>query len=223
MAVAVVALFLALGGTGYAVGRGHRAVPARSAGKRLSRTQRKQVLALIAKEAGKLNGPAGDAGAPGGAGAPGPAGPSGPAGATGATGPQGAAGPGAVKLAFDRGVDDQLVTLATVGPWTLKERCSDSGGGVQLNQVFVDGPGAVDTGFNFLLQAVGLDVTPEATHLDLPSADPVLGPGAKQSVIRETGTMILSASGQPVVSVAFTLLDDSSGRCAFAGTATPAN
>jgi hypothetical protein len=60
------------------------------------------------------------------------------------------------------------VTLATVGPWTLKERCSVS------------------------------------------------------AVIRKAGTMVLSADAQPIVSVAFSLFDDSAGRCALSGTATPA-
>jgi hypothetical protein len=50
----------------------------------------------------------------------------------------------------------------------------------------------------------------------------VLSPGAKLSVIREGGTMILSAAGQPVVSVFFSLLDDSAGRCALEGTAVAA-
>ena len=83
LAVAFVALFVALGGTGYAVNRGQRAVSARATSKRLNRTQRRQVLALIDKEAAKLSG------APGTAGAPGANWLSGPAGPTGPTGPQG--------------------------------------------------------------------------------------------------------------------------------------
>jgi len=145
--------------------------------------------------------------------------PTGPAGATGAQGPP---GPGAVKLSYDHGTDDQLVTLATVGSWTLKERCSLSPGGVQANEVFVDGPGSADVSYNFLLKAATTTISPELDHVDLPTADPVLAPGAKAAVIREGGTMVLSAGAQPVVSVAFSLLDDSAGRCALSGTATPA-
>ena len=159
---------------------------------------------------------------PGVAGATGATGATGPAGPAGATGAQGPPGPGAVKLSYDHGTDDQLVTLATVGPWTLKERCSVSAGGVQANEVFVDGPGSADVSYNFLLQAATTTISPELDHVDLPTTDPVLSRGAKAAVIREGGTMVLSAGAEPVVSVAFSLLDDSAGRCALSGMATPA-
>ena len=222
LAVAFVALFVALGGTGYAVNRGQRAVSARATSKRLTRTQRRQVLALIDKEAAKLSAAPGSPGAPGAGGTPGATGSSGAAGPTGPTGPQGPAGPGAVRLAYDRGIDNQLVTVGSVGPWTLKEQCSESAGGVVVNDIFVDGPGSADVGYNFRLQAATTTITPEVDHVDLPTSSPVLGPGAKAAVIREVGTMVLSAPAQPVVSIAFSDLTDSGGHCTFSGTATPA-
>jgi hypothetical protein len=118
MAVALVALFVALGGTGYALDGGDRAVQARATPKRLNSTQKRQVISLIKRETKTLaaTGATGATGAAGAAGAPGPAGPTGATGAQGAGGPQ---GPAAVKLHFDRTNDDVVVALGAVGPWTI--------------------------------------------------------------------------------------------------------
>ena len=54
VAVAVVALFVSLGGTGYAVAGSDRAVQARAKPKRLNSTEKRQVVALIRREAKNL-------------------------------------------------------------------------------------------------------------------------------------------------------------------------
>ena len=72
--------------------------------------------------------------------------PQGAKGATGERGPQGergAQGPGAVKInygAFGNPVSPGI-DIATVGPWTLRARCLESGSTTTLG-VFVRGPGA---------------------------------------------------------------------------------
>src|SRR2546425_1548054 len=82
MVVASIALFVALGGTGYAASQlghpaGHAAKKKRKASKH---TDSAQDIKLIHKEASKLKGPKGDVGAQGAAGAPGSPGAAGAAG-----------------------------------------------------------------------------------------------------------------------------------------------
>jgi hypothetical protein len=224
--VALVALFVALGGTGYAAQAGGEAAKA----KRLNTTQKKQVLALIHRETRRLGGgtgPAGANGLPGGTGAAGASGATGATGASGATGGQGAqgpAGPGAVKLFFDRGDDNGTQTLGSAGPWTIKAQCINTGGVTVPTslKVVVEGPGSADVGVNSSLNDG--PATPTVRHNDLASDSTVFSVGIKApDASRDVGTMLLSAGGQPVASIAFVMtLNEATHHCSFIGTATPA-
>lgn len=221
MVVAVAALFLALGGTGYAVTSGDHAVQARAKAKRLNGTQKQQVLALIRKEAKSLAGLPGPTGAGGSSGSAGPTGATGP---QGPPGPPGTPGPGAVKLYFDRGNDNEVVTLGAVGPWTIKAQCAQGGAAVPAPfNLFVDGPGSADLGYNVQFNAA--TPTAEVGHQDLGADNKVFGIGVKSGdTLRGVGTMVLSASpSAPVVDIAFVLVSDGpKTHCSFVGTATPA-
>jgi hypothetical protein len=105
--VSLVALFVALGGTGYAAGRlATGSVGAKQLKKGAVNSVKVKDRSLRLgdfkpSERGKLRGPAGPRGAAGPAGAKGATGaqgPAGPAGADGAQGPQGPAGPAGVEV-----------------------------------------------------------------------------------------------------------------------------
>jgi hypothetical protein len=223
MAVALLALFVALGGTGYALDRSDRAEPSATAersakGKRLTARQRAQVHTIVRRLMRRAP-PGPQTGATGPAGAVGPAG---PAGAPGASGPGGPAGPGAVGLQFDRSPDDQKVALGTVGAWTISARCVVGGVAVPAPlQVFVDGPGTADVTAVWSLN----DGTPATSlmHQDLAVDDQIFSVGVRSTDrIRYVGTMVLSAAAAaPVATVSFTLTSDpAANRCAFFGMAT---
>jgi hypothetical protein len=144
-----------------------------------------------------------------------------PAGAPGPPGPQ---GPGAVKLYFDAGNDDQLVQLGEIGPWTVSAQCIKGGAVVPAPlKVFIDGPGFADAGYNskFNLEPAAADVA----HLDLTNENELFSLGVKGTdVFRLVGTIVLRAGADaPVVSIPFTAVEDGvNSHCSFMGTATPA-
>ncbi len=128
LAVSAVALFAALGGTGFAASRGHEAAHAHAASRALTPARVKKLIAsyLHAHPQAGPRGPQGAAGAGGAAGA------AGAAGGPGQTGPQ---GPGATQIGNSVVGPRTLFPIATVGPWTVKMECTV---GVAVNIV---GPG----------------------------------------------------------------------------------
>src|SRR6266508_315584 len=89
MLISLLALFVALGGTSYAVSK----LPKNSVGSAQVINGSLQKADLSKKAVAALKGSRGPQGPAGAAGAPGPQGATGPPGATGATGPAGATGP----------------------------------------------------------------------------------------------------------------------------------
>ncbi|HEY4277093.1 MAG TPA: hypothetical protein VGM91_02675 [Conexibacter sp.] len=156
IAIAGIALFASLGGTGYAATTLKR--PVRHPAAKATPLTRRQVNALIASyvrgHRAELQGPAGEAGGTGpqgGAGAigaTGPAGTAGPTGQPGQTGPaghdgaQGPQGPGAIPIAVaGSSASPPNSPLATVGPWTLTITCSTSAS--NNSSVRITGPGTL--------------------------------------------------------------------------------
>lgn len=148
-------------------------------------------------------------------------------GVPGRRGAPGQAGPGAVKLYFDRAPDNQLVTLGTVGAWTIKALCYAPGASVPVAlKLLIDGPGSADVAYSD--QIDGATATSFQQHQDL-SADSTLfsfgQKGGHQD--RATGTIVLSAdSATPVGQVSFVTQDDAAtpgGRCSVIGVATSAD
>jgi hypothetical protein len=159
-------------------------------------------------------------------GQPGQPGQAGQPGLPGQPGSPGRPGPGAVKLHFDRAPDNEIVTLGSVGPWTINAQCIIGGASVPSPfKLFVDGPGSADLALTEKFNGG----TPEANllHQDLSADDTVFSIGIKGGDVDDTvGTMVLSADpSAPVAHVAFLLVDDATqpgGHCSFIGTATPA-
>ena len=214
--VATIALFLALGGSVYAATQ----LPKNSVGPkqlrkdavRSSKVKNGSLLPSDFKAGLLPHGPQGPAGSRG------PAGPQGP------QGPVGPQGPGAVKLFFDAPNDNEVVTLGTIGPWTLRAQCVTGGSSVPAPfKFFVDGPGSADLTFTSSFN--GGPPSPGQSHVALSNSDELFSIGVKSpDQSRFVGTLVLSAEPtDPVVTVAFTLLSDgASERCTFAGTAVPA-
>jgi hypothetical protein len=221
MAVACLALFFALGGTGYALGgsRGDQADATSAAARRsrarpapLNARQRAQVVALAKRYAGT----------PGVRGAAGPSGPAGPAGPAGAPGGPGATAAAPVRLRFEHGPDDEQVPLAALGPWTVSARCVRGGPSVPAPfQLAISGPGSADVAALSVLNQNAANAF--ASHTDLASDPLVFSIGVRSTDrVRFTGTIVLSAGAQePVASLTFTLTSDSAARrCTFDATAT---
>ena len=147
LVIAVLALFVALGGTGYAAVR----LAANSVGTAQIRngavTRPKLNALLLSSLAGRTGpqGPAGAQGQTGPAGSTGAAGPTGPAGPQGATGPQGNPGtPGTSTgstqwVPFISTPNGTLTTIGSFGPETVKGDCSASGGTTTLT-IYFNGP-----------------------------------------------------------------------------------
>jgi hypothetical protein len=140
MVVALVALFVALGGGAYAALK----LPANSVG--AAQLQKSAVtpskLSPAAKTALSKPGPKGPAGAPGPAGPRGEAGPRGDSGAKGDTGPQGAtgpAGPGATILNWDEAASASPIakTIGTVLGVTFSAECALPVAGEAEVKVFI--------------------------------------------------------------------------------------
>jgi hypothetical protein len=141
--LASIALFVALGGTGYAASRsgegGAPAATARKAGGPLTKTKVEKLIAkYVASHQADLRGPAGPAGANGAAGTAGSAGAAGDAGSEGARGP---AGPGAIPVALiSSSAQSGPQPVATVGPWTITMTCSPNA----INALAeIHGPGSI--------------------------------------------------------------------------------
>lgn len=133
--LAAIALFVSLGGTGYAASRltdgsgQAQAAKRKAAAKPLTASQvNKLIAAYFKKHRGSLTGPKGATGATG---APG---------ARGADGAQGPAGPGAQQIVASTISGGGAQPLATVGPWTLTLACST---GAPNASVVIRGPGTL--------------------------------------------------------------------------------
>jgi hypothetical protein len=113
LAIGAVALFVALGGTGYA---------ATHSGSSPTKAQVKKMIASYVKaHRMQLTGAAGSAGA------------------NGAPGQAGAAGPGAIRL-LASGTSPETITAGTVGPWKFTLICSGSSPNASM---VINGPGRV--------------------------------------------------------------------------------
>jgi hypothetical protein len=109
--IGAVALFVALGGTGYA---------ATHSGSSPTRAQVKKMIAsYVNAHKGQLTGPQGNAGA------------------NGAPGQPGASGPGAIRI-LASGTSPETTTAGTVGPWKFTLICSGSAPNASM---VVNGPG----------------------------------------------------------------------------------
>src|SRR5947209_14378681 len=119
LAVSVLALFAALGGTGFAASNRSGVAQRRAdaAGAALSQTKVKKLIASYL-HAHPHPGPQGARGAAGTAGTPGA---TGPAGGTGPAGPQ---GPGAIRISSNAVSPRTRFPVATVGPWTVSFTCN---------------------------------------------------------------------------------------------------
>jgi len=143
LVLAAVALFAALGGTGYAAST--IVAPAHTAAKKAKPLTRSQVNKLVAayvkahrSSLRGVAGPAGAAGATGPAGAPGKNGTNGTNGVDGHTGPQ---GPGAIRVAAEgTSATAGAQPLATVGPWTLTITCAPNAPNAVVK---ITGPGTI--------------------------------------------------------------------------------
>src|SRR6185437_10703330 len=128
LVIAVVALFVSLGGTGYAA----KQITAGGSKKKTATVTKAQVNKMIATyftahraELKGEQGPAGAAGKNGSAGdkgAQGDKGEKGDQGVRGEKGETGPQGPGAINLSTS-GIQIGTQTLATVGPWTVTLTC----------------------------------------------------------------------------------------------------
>jgi hypothetical protein len=130
--LAAIALFVSLGGTGYAASQ----MTARKS-KPLTKAQvNKQIATYFNAHRSELQGATGPAGK---AGANGKAGSDGKDGKDGAKGETGATGPGAIKfLLTGSSAVNGAQPLATVGPWTLTQTCAP---GAPNATVTIKGPG----------------------------------------------------------------------------------
>jgi len=129
-----------------------------------------------------------------------------------------------VKLHFDAGNDNKVVTLGTIGPWTLRAQCVTGGVTVPAPfNIFADGPGSADLTYTTAFNEG--TATPGLTHVDLSSSNELLSIGVKcVDRVRFVGTLVLSAGATaPVVTVPFSIFSDGvAQRCAFVGTAVAA-
>jgi hypothetical protein len=119
--VACIALFVAMGGTGYA---------AQHTSKPLSKSQiNKLIGSYFKKHKSQLIGPRG---------ATGPAGANGTNGTNGTNGDRGPQGPGAIHIDGTETGNTSVSPVGTAGPWTVSLGCSASGFRATLA---IDGPG----------------------------------------------------------------------------------
>jgi hypothetical protein len=205
--MATVAVFLALGGGAYAAIKLPRnSVKAKQIAKNAVRSSEVKNRSLLPVDFKKGSLPTGERGPQGEPGQP---------------------GPGAVKLHFDRGPVDELVTVGSIGPWTIKAQCPPGGVVVPASlQLLIDGPGGADLAdterFN------GGTPTAEQRHQDLTADNLLFSVGVKGGEVSyRVGTIVLSAGpAAPVGHIAFVLVLDNTqpgGHCTFIGTATAAS
>ncbi len=140
--IAVIALFVSLGGTGYAAKQITDAgAPKKPAAKSLTKPQvNKLIAAYVTAHRAELKGAQGAAGKNGDAGAKGDKGDRGEKGEKGDIGPQ---GPGAISLVHTGSTAEPgNSTVATVGPWTVTLTCSTSAPNSTLK---IKGPGELSS------------------------------------------------------------------------------
>jgi hypothetical protein len=206
LAVSMVALFAALGGTGYAASHSNRAAHAQAASRALTPARVKKLIASYLHAHPQ----------PGPRGPQGPAGAAGAAGGTGGTGQTGPQGPGATQIVSSVVGPRTPFPIATVGPWTVLMSCTV---GTFVN---ILGPGSFyDTTVS---GAPGIS-NPTVTHLDN-------GAMGEAGVTASTGTNtqmsadIQLTSGATMYELRLQLSTTGSGfsnPCSVTGSAIPVN
>lgn len=205
LVVAAVALFAALGGTGFAASRGHESVhqPANAASAPLTAARVKKLIAsyLRAHPPHGVRGPQGAAGATGAVGA---------TGATGGAGQTGPQGPGSKQIVASVVGPITPFPIATVGPWTVKMGCLF---GVSVNII---GPG------NYYATTIsgppGMS-TATATHINN-------GPMGEAGFTANTGTNMQLSTDVQLTSGATMYelrlqMTETGNPCTLTGSATP--
>jgi len=128
LVISLLALFISLGGTGYAASRldlGASAAGSHKASPLTAKQVNKLIASYVAAHHIGAKGPEGKQGAPGPPGAPG---------APGVPGLKGASGPGAKRIALDLSSATAAEKVA-IGPWTLLATCAPT-----QTTISVEGP-----------------------------------------------------------------------------------
>jgi hypothetical protein len=226
--LALIALFVALGGSGYAALRidGKDIKPRSIAGAKLKLnaigTKEVKAGSLVASDfkAGQL--PAGPQGSPGPEGPTGPTGPPGPTGAQGPQGEPGAAGPGATgfRAVHANVADTSTKVLYSGHGLALKAACPVPGSGARTAQLKVDIPAGVEmamgwtkqgsTAGNYWMSTVGGLAQTDHLVLSEPHATNAYG----------TGTLLYWHEGE-FLTVSFSYRTRTTD-CLFLGTVIPA-
>jgi hypothetical protein len=191
-AVALIALFVALGGSAYAAGGN----PFVGASGSVQGCVRKGVLDVV--KAGKpcskhtTSLAFDEAGAQGIQGTQGPAG---AAGATGASGERGLSGPGAIPIVGNESSGTASETIATIGPWTVSLACSSSSSPVTT--LTITGPSAIYVTSGFTGSSTGTP-TPFSSSLFVPYTSTV----ADGALTTESGGLTsVSIGGTPAYEI----------------------
>lgn len=144
LVLAALALFVALGGTGYATSRlVAKSSPAPHATAALSKSQiNKLIASYVGKHKGQLRGARGLQGPQGQQGPQGVQGLKGADGAAGTNGKDGAPGPGAIRINSTIISNTSNQPAGTVGPWTITLSCSSSAPNASMK---ITGPGNLST------------------------------------------------------------------------------
>lgn len=127
--LACIALFVSLGGTGYAAGRLGAEAAAPKKARPVTASQVNKLIAAYVK-AHHI-------------GATGPQGLQGPQGSAGAAGGPGPAGPGPQPISASLVGEHAIGTVATVGPWTVGFGCGEKG---KIAELKINGPGTLTAG-----------------------------------------------------------------------------
>jgi hypothetical protein len=196
LAVSAVALFVALGGTGFAASHGHGAAHKHAASGALTPARVKKLIASYLHAHPH----------------PGPRGPQGAAGGPGLTGPQ---GPGAKQIVSSVAGPRTPFPIATVGPWTVLLGC---GAGVSVN---ILGPGNYyDT---TVAGAPGIS-TPTTTHVTngaMGDAGVTANSGANTQLAADVD--LISGATMYELHLQMTATGSGEGSCTVAGSAIPVN
>jgi hypothetical protein len=213
-ALAAIALFVSLGGTGYAAttltaGPSDHAQAAATKSKTLTKAQvNKLIGAYIANHHLSVRGPAGPAGPAGGAG------PTGGTGGTGPTGGQRPAGPGAVRIAASG--SSAVATpqpAGTASSWTFSLTCN--GGGATFT---VHGPGNI--GATTSLAGGGSAATTYVGGMGAIGAgsNAGIGPGVQMS---QTGYLVDGSTMYQFTMLMTAVNGGPFNNCTLTGTAIP--
>jgi hypothetical protein len=140
LVLSALALFIALGGTGYATSRlVVQHAPEAHATKSLSKAQiNKLIASYVGKHKSQLRGVPGPQGAQG---SQGPVGPKGADGVAGTNGKDGTPGPGPIRINSTIISSSSNQPAGTVGPWTITFSCA-AGGPASMK---ITGPGDLST------------------------------------------------------------------------------